>query len=96
MHELYGRVGAFDFPRRLDFQPQPADGQIPRLAHTRNNAPLNKHRRSLEELLSVLGDIRSYGDEGVRSAQADAVERVKVELHELKRKKAVVWYNVSR
>ncbi|KAF8603444.1 hypothetical protein BDV93DRAFT_544647 [Ceratobasidium sp. AG-I] len=71
------------------------NGQIPRLAETRRNAPLKDHRRRLEELLEVLDGIRSYGDEGVRRARADVVEQVEGELHELKRKKAAIWDKTS-
>ena len=95
LQELNARVAAFDFPRHLDFQAPPGDGLVPQLADTWRNKPLNDHRQRLEELLNLLSDVRSHGDEGVRRARADAVERVRGELSVLKQKKGAVWYNVS-
>ncbi|KAF8603464.1 hypothetical protein BDV93DRAFT_544660 [Ceratobasidium sp. AG-I] len=95
LQELNARVAAFDFPRHLDFQAPPGNGLVPQLADTWRNKPLKDHRQRLEELLNLLSDVRSHGDEGVRRARADAMERVRGELTVLKQKKGAVWYNVA-
>jgi hypothetical protein len=96
LQELRIRTREFEFPNRLDFCEPPNDSQIPRLSQSRRNQPLRDHRASLEYLLDVLAGVRSYGDDGVKEARTDAVERVKSELAGLKQKKAALWHNVSR
>ncbi|KDN35700.1 hypothetical protein RSAG8_11379, partial [Rhizoctonia solani AG-8 WAC10335] len=91
--ELQARVNAFRFPDYLDFQQSSVDGQVPQLADTKRNLAVNEHYQELEEFLKRLQDVRARGDEAVRRAKADAIAQVKDELEEMKRKKAVTWYN---
>ncbi|CAE6473685.1 unnamed protein product [Rhizoctonia solani] len=93
--ELQFCVGAFRFPDRLDFQQSSGDGQIPQLADTKRNSAVNEHYRKLEELLKRLQDVRARGDTEVRRAKTDAITQVNEELEEMKRKKAIIWYNVQ-
>ncbi|CAE6366340.1 unnamed protein product [Rhizoctonia solani] len=93
--ELESRVDAFHFPNYLDFQQVPSDGQIPQLADTKRNMAVNEHHKKLQELLSKLWGVKTRGDEAVRRSKADAIAQVEEELEELKRQKAVVWYNAQ-
>ncbi|KEP53710.1 putative BAG domain protein [Rhizoctonia solani 123E] len=93
--ELRTCVNAFCFPDRLDFQQLSEDGQVPQLADTKRNSAVNEHYQNLEELLERLQDVRTRGDGAVRRAKADAIAQVKGELEEMKRKKAVIWYNTQ-
>ncbi|CAE6399544.1 unnamed protein product [Rhizoctonia solani] len=93
--ELQSQLNTFHFPDHLDFQQSSVDGQIPQLADTKRNAAVNEHYQKLEELLKRLQDVRTRGDGALRRAKSDAIERVQEELEEMKRKKAVVWYNTD-
>jgi hypothetical protein len=93
--ELESRVDAFHFPNYLDFLQTPVDGQIPQLADTKRNMAVNEHHNKLEELLSKLRGVKARGDEAVRRLRTDAIAQVEEELEELKRQKALVWYNVG-
>ncbi|CAE6396875.1 unnamed protein product [Rhizoctonia solani] len=93
--ELESRVDAFHFPNYLDFLQTPVDGQIPQLADTKRNMAVNEHHNKLEELLSKLRGVKARGDEAVRRLRTDAIAQVEEELEELKRQKALVWYNMQ-
>jgi hypothetical protein len=95
LQELHAHVSAFNFPGHLDFEESLGDGQIPKLADTKRNSAVNEHKHKLDALLKTLQGVKPRGDGAVKKAKADAIERVKAELEELKRKKAVIWYNVS-
>ncbi|KAG8747090.1 hypothetical protein FRC10_002506 [Ceratobasidium sp. 414] len=95
LEELDKQVTEFKFPARLAFSEPSGDGQIPRLANARMNQPLAEHRSSLEYLLDVLGGVQPHGDQGVKAARAGAIQRVRSELAELKRKKAAAWRNIE-
>ena len=94
--ELQARVNAFRFPDHLDFQQLSEDGQVPQLADTKRNSAVNEQYQKLEELLGRLQDVRTQGDGAVRRAKVDAIAQVKEELKEMKRRKAIIWYNVGR
>ncbi|KAG9074922.1 hypothetical protein FRC06_010374 [Ceratobasidium sp. 370] len=96
LEELDKQVTKFKFPTRLAFAEPSSDGQIPRLAKARMNQPLAEHRSSLEYLLDVLGGVQPHGDRGIKAARADAIQRVRSELAELKLKKAAAWRNQLR
>ncbi|CAE6428786.1 unnamed protein product [Rhizoctonia solani] len=93
--DLQARVNAFRFPDHLDFQQLSEDGQVPQLADTKRNSAVNEHYQNLEELLGRLQDVRTRGDGAVSRAKADAIAQVRGELEEMKRKKAVIWYNAQ-
>ncbi|KAB5592765.1 hypothetical protein CTheo_3833 [Ceratobasidium theobromae] len=95
LQELQARVNGFNFPGRLDFEESPGDGQVPKLADTKWNSAVNEHKRKLDALLETLQGVKARGDGAVKKAKADAIRKVKAEVEELKRMKAVVWYNVS-
>ncbi|KAG9119476.1 hypothetical protein FRC07_005485 [Ceratobasidium sp. 392] len=93
LDELDVQVKNFKFPVRLDFSEPSNDGRVPRLSETRRNRPLNDHRSSLEYLLDVLKGVRSHGDEVIKAARANAIERVQSELARLTLKKEEAWRN---
>ncbi|KAF8699990.1 BAG domain, partial [Rhizoctonia solani] len=84
---------SFTFPEKLDFlnSPDDADAVTPKLAYTRNNAPLHQQEHLLMGLLTKLDAIESYGQETIRKARKDAVLLIERELEELDVKKLQKW-----
>ncbi|QRW23429.1 MATE efflux family protein [Rhizoctonia solani] len=84
---------SFTFPEKLDFlnSPDDADAVTPKLAYTRNNAPLHQQEHLLMGLLTKLDAVESYGQETIRKARKDAVLLIERELEELDVKKLQKW-----
>lgn len=88
----------FVFPDELDFEPS----SLPelKLAYTSRNAPVRYYDHALQELLSELDTVASYGSARVREARRAIVNRVERALErleeEIERKKEVATWKISK
>lgn len=78
----------FTFPVILDFSESETS---PRLLFTPRNAPLHGHDHALVKLLSKLDAVESHGDDAVRKARKQLVNRIERELAMLDEKKMEAW-----
>lgn len=100
-----GEIGAllaklendFMFPHELDFEPSSSENTSElQLAYTSRNAPLRYYDHALQELLSNLDAVPSYGSKAVRDARRGIVARVEKVLEQLEeqieeRKEVALW-----
>jgi len=101
-----GEIGAllaklendFMFPHELDFEPSSRSENTSELhlAYTSRNAPLRYYDHALQELLSNLDAVPSYGSKAVRDARRGIVARVEKVLEQLEeqieeRKEVALW-----
>ncbi|KAF8603434.1 hypothetical protein BDV93DRAFT_606725 [Ceratobasidium sp. AG-I] len=93
IYGLNSSVLAFSFPPKLDFITPDPQGTLPRLAYTAQNKSLLEHKQQLESLLDKLDDVQPHGDEGVRRARKEAVDKITRAIDDLSQRQEMAWYN---